>query len=343
MNEEKLFPETPDKISLVNSTGNERVDRILGGVIGIFERVFPNRIRSYYLTGSYANGTAVSTSDIDLHPIFKGGFKDETEETSADQIEALCDMISPIELGIHPQDERPVCHNGIFKLQCLLIFGEEIRAQMPLRPLEEFIRFSMDTSNQRKVRKLDEPMVFPLNYPNPSGEFYGYDQREMRSMDSYQGKGTKDLVGVIYGAAIAMVAKKTKGYVPSKSEAFRLYREFVNDEWTDFVTEVWDTCRMQWEYRIPEDETGQRRLRKLCEQTLAFENHYLTFYRVHCLEELRAVGNKYKHYAIGQLDDVVFPDDEVIEALKSVEDSRGWVMQAAKAVIEKIEKVRAVW
>ena len=63
-----------DTISLFNSTGNQQVDDILRGVIGISEIVFPNRIRGYYLTGSYANSYALPTSDIDMTIVFKGSF-----------------------------------------------------------------------------------------------------------------------------------------------------------------------------------------------------------------------------------------------------------------------------
>lgn len=36
--------------------GNATIDAIIDGLIGIYEAVFPERIRGYYLTGSYAAG-----------------------------------------------------------------------------------------------------------------------------------------------------------------------------------------------------------------------------------------------------------------------------------------------
>lgn len=55
-----------DTITLLSSTGDPSVDRLLRGVIGRFEAAFPARIRCHYLKGSYTDGSAVATSDLDL-------------------------------------------------------------------------------------------------------------------------------------------------------------------------------------------------------------------------------------------------------------------------------------
>jgi predicted nucleotidyltransferase len=39
---------------------------VVRGLVELFELVFPARIRGYYLLGSFAEGTAVALSDIDL-------------------------------------------------------------------------------------------------------------------------------------------------------------------------------------------------------------------------------------------------------------------------------------
>jgi predicted nucleotidyltransferase len=52
------------------------IDRILLGLVDVFQLTFPNRIRSIYLVGSQAVGyrSATPTSDIDLRVIFTGDF-----------------------------------------------------------------------------------------------------------------------------------------------------------------------------------------------------------------------------------------------------------------------------
>ncbi len=48
----------------LTTIGNERAQRVLRAMIGVFEMVFPERIRATYVDGSYADGTEVTTSDL---------------------------------------------------------------------------------------------------------------------------------------------------------------------------------------------------------------------------------------------------------------------------------------
>ena len=70
-------------VSLLNSAGNRKVSNILRGVIGIFELVFPNRIRGYFLTVSYTDGTAVPASNIDFDILFIDSFISREENDRA--------------------------------------------------------------------------------------------------------------------------------------------------------------------------------------------------------------------------------------------------------------------
>ena len=51
--------ERPGGLDLRNATGDEKVDEILRGCIGLFEAAVPGRVAGYYLAGSYADGTSV--------------------------------------------------------------------------------------------------------------------------------------------------------------------------------------------------------------------------------------------------------------------------------------------
>ena len=52
--------------SIAFKPGEKSVLALIDGVIGLLETVFPERIRAYYLTGSYAEDTAVPNSDLDM-------------------------------------------------------------------------------------------------------------------------------------------------------------------------------------------------------------------------------------------------------------------------------------
>jgi Nucleotidyltransferase domain len=77
-------------IALASSTGQPQIDEIIRGIIGLFETVFPGRIRGCYLVGSYADGSAVALSDIDLRVVFKEGFADSAEEEQVRRVRGYC-------------------------------------------------------------------------------------------------------------------------------------------------------------------------------------------------------------------------------------------------------------
>src|SRR3712207_6416292 len=83
-----------DAITLLNSTDNDRIDQVLRGVVRIFETVFPDRVRGYYLIGSYGNGSAVPASDLDLGILFKDRYRDDAEPEKAIRRCQDCEAIS---------------------------------------------------------------------------------------------------------------------------------------------------------------------------------------------------------------------------------------------------------
>jgi hypothetical protein len=85
--------------TILGSAGHPQVDKLLSGIIGLFELIFPQRIQAYYLVGSYADGSATPLSDIDVRVIFKGDFADPQEDERFRQARQHCRMISPIVLS----------------------------------------------------------------------------------------------------------------------------------------------------------------------------------------------------------------------------------------------------
>lgn len=88
------------EINLSASTGNAYIDNAVRRVGDVFETAFPQRIRSYYVEGSYADGTEVPTSDVDLTIVFKDRFGDDTERNRAAQVADRCAAMSSVELDV---------------------------------------------------------------------------------------------------------------------------------------------------------------------------------------------------------------------------------------------------
>jgi len=282
-------------IALHTSTGNLRTDRMLQGIIGLCELAFPDRIHSYYLTGSYADGSAVPASDIDMYVLFKDDFRSRYEERQAWQIDTNCELLLSKRLDIVPWSAARVIHYGItevkqvslFKIGSVFLYGTDIREEIVLPPLEQYVRAAMHDPLRlmARLRQNANHLTFPLTYPDAEAPFYGYD-RPMYTGEAVDPVGTEDLMLLLTRIAAAVLALEAGQYVRNKHDTIRAYRVHINDQWTALLEEVNEYCRMQWHYRIPTEETDRRRLRNLCQQIVAFENAFLTHYKAFLLAEL---------------------------------------------------------
>jgi len=104
------------------------VDDLLRGVVGLVEAAFPRRVRAYYLTGSYADATAVEASDLDLTVVFRGRFL-AGEEARFRELRAHCQALCPVELGLHPSSEELLPQDDVLHLTTVarLVHGEDVR------------------------------------------------------------------------------------------------------------------------------------------------------------------------------------------------------------------------
>lgn len=334
-----------DTITLLSSTGDPSVDRLLRGVIGRFEAAFPARIRCHYLKGSYTDGSAVSTSDLDLAVVFKGTL-DGAEEERAARLAEECTLLSPLKLDVDalaedrllPKDVRAAAGDGLFvnesvrlKTASLPLYGEDIRDRIPLPPLDLYRRHVTRAPyvNYALVVRDTPTLVFPLAPPDPAGEFYGYDVRRADNQYSPTGVGTKDLVASVGWTATALVALHAGRYVGRKSDSLALYRECIGDEWAGFIGEIFARCRDAWAYLIPADPADRRLLRDLCARMPAFENHYLARYRDYLLDRLRRGDADDRLFAARRLGEVVYTDAETRAALRAIDPGDNGALRAA--------------
>lgn len=276
------MPNTP--IHLFNVLKADQPAAIVNAISTLFQTVFPDRIRAIYLIGSQAEYSAASISDIDGVILFKGSFVDDAEQEFAETVLAQCRLLSPIRLDFHTlaeDDERLV--SGIevrLKLGGHLVFGEDIRNNLPLPSIEAYQAYIRDwqVSFLTAVHDVEE-LKYPLAYPNPEDEFLGYTQK--RAIPWYPPEvesGTKELVATICWVATAMLAFEAEVFVGSRAECLRLCKERLREPWSQFVQQAYQKCKLDWDYQVPSTTTDRLELQGICQQALPFFNEYLKLY-----------------------------------------------------------------
>jgi hypothetical protein len=265
-------------VELVYSTREPEIDTLLQGIIGLLELIFPGRVRAYYLIGSAAEGTMVYGSDLDLIVVFKGDFQGN-EADLCRQVRHYGSLISPVRLDLAPRCEAQLIQNGAtgLKLAAVLLYGDDILDQIPLEPLPQLRQDAINgfVYYLRALRGLPSPLQYPLAYPQPDDDFFGYATSGIwRGGDRYE-PGTRLLINAVTLGAALRLLLATGQRSGSKVETIRLYREHINDQWVTWLSGLYEQCKLQWRYRVPEAPLERGQLRSLLQPTLAFENDVL--------------------------------------------------------------------
>jgi predicted nucleotidyltransferase len=332
------------EIALLTTTGFAQVDQVVREIIGLVEPKFAGRVRGYYLVGSYAVGEPLAASDIDLIILFKG----ELEPAEHQQFGAIrdqCRQISPIALDLALESEARLLRVGgvWFQTASLLMYGEDVRARIPRKPVADHMRDLMHSTYPllARVRGSPEILTFPLDYPDPAGVLYGYDHRYRDAVDSRR-TVTKDLVTNVLAAANALTLLQAGQYAGSgkKSDIPRQYRIWVGDEWAGLVDQVFESCRGRWGYLMPEDTADRDTLRGLCQQALRFENRYLARFKDFLLEELRHSNEGTQLFAARRLGEIIYRDAAVVAALEDA--GRHGDAELRQVVDQTLRRMRGV-
>lgn len=258
--------------SLFFTTGYHDIDHLLSYVTTRFSTSFPGRLRACYLAGSYAEGHAISESDVDLFIVFKDHFR-PGEEAAVRRLEKdVCrESLIRLELAVGDEIELQEINRLPLKLSSKLLFGEDIRESIQLPALDDYIRLTARKPWRYSavILRGQERLVLPLEYPDPEDEFYGY----IHKID-----GSKWLVALVGAIITARLASEARQYVPSRMYCAGLYKQFIHDEWTDLVCQVLERFKAKWYYRIPLQALERMQLSSLCHSILNFENHYYMAY-----------------------------------------------------------------
>jgi hypothetical protein len=283
-----------EPITLLASTHNQQIDDILCGAIGILETTFPERIKAYYLHGSFFDDTAIPTSDIDLFLVTHGKFSAE-ERTKMQRIMYFSALFSPFMVEMMALDDASLLQNGHYRIKSAskLLRGVDMRSSMPEQTLEQYLRTYASFPFIYSVNMLRamERVVLPLSYPQPEEEFYGYDQQLLPPKNEQRHNIKKLVTGVCWTATV-FIAWKAGKMVSGKRASVEMYQEYVHDEWMDLVTEVYELGNRQWHYLVPVEQDKRRHLHNLCSRVVAFENHYLHYYQMYLQAEVQQGGER---------------------------------------------------
>jgi predicted nucleotidyltransferase len=278
-------------IELSYQTGLGEIDRCLALIIARVTEAFGQRIRGCYLVGSYAVGEPIPTSDIDMLVIFKDTISDD-EHGRFTQVRRACQERCATTLDLTSQSEARLLQVGgvWFQTASRLVYGEDIRPLVPRKPVADHKRDLMHAVIPLLARVRGNPPVLslPLDYPDPQGPLFGYDQRTILVGAVRRSVGTKDLVSNSLAIANALTLQAAGSYVGEgrKADIVHGYGRYVGGEWAPLVEQIFTLCRVRWGYEAPSDAVGLAQLRSLCEQVLSFENHFMDRYRAFLAEEL---------------------------------------------------------
>ncbi len=288
---------------LLAATGDPQVDAALRGVVRLIGLVFPGRASSIFLDGSYADGAATPLSDLDVTVVFDGALASE-ERARFVELLAACKPLAPLSLDLTPVGADDLARAGslawgeaglLFLLPASLkynsrpLLGADIRPQIPLVPRDTYLRCMMHLAAGLLIglRRPQRPIPVPLEHLDSGDPFFGYTGRALRGRDGAPVPSTKRLLHTTMYAASALIALHSGLQPGSKRQAVRLYREQIGDGWADLLEQLQSLCYTAWGYRVPEAPADRATLRALCEQGLAFANHFLAAYHDFLLDELR--------------------------------------------------------
>jgi hypothetical protein len=333
-------------IVLQNSTGNPQVDSILRGLISLYEMLFPERIRGYYLLGSYMDASAGAISDIDLYILFKQRFLNLDEEKKAADLRQASASLCPIRLDIPLLSEEQLKPEDVrLKVASCLVYGEDIRDHLPLPTKEAYSRYisQWPLNFFRRIHQRDV-LHFPLQYPESDAPpFYGYTTITIPPWypPSAQ-QGTKEFVAAACWAATALVALQAGQSVGKKADAINLYGELITDEWTTFLQEVYHKCDRQWEYRVPDDTSDREVLAYLCRRMIAFENHYLSIYKTYLLQQLQGGERDTVLFATKRLQEVIYSDQKIVNILRTLpyDEDDAELQQSTRQALQAMERTQ---
>src|SRR5665213_59723 len=199
----------------------------LGEVGRAFRSAFPVRILGIYLLGSRALGCAIATSDFDLAIVFQGVAEAAARKEAqnlASEIRRSGSLV--LELTVLDEAEARQGVRPYLKIGKLLA-GEDALRDCPLKPKAELLGYFAHSPLYFSWMIRGKPSVLrhPLAYPNPTGEFHGYEHNGIWTGENTFRPGLGLLVNLAASIANFRLALNANEFIPNKSLTVAAYRK----------------------------------------------------------------------------------------------------------------------
>lgn len=308
------------EIVLAASTGSAQMDTAVKDMLACLAASLPGRLSAVYVLGSYADASAVPTSDLDLVLIIADRFREgEHARIQTTLTEYTAQRREEIDLEVTEEASLRAGVSPTLKLSGRLLWGIDLCQHLALMPLNAWTRDRMYTSYWRLGGLFSRsiPLTMPLDYPDATDEFYGYARRLTRLPDGRLAPGTRDLMRAVGWMATALIAYQAGRYVGTKRACADMYREHIGGEWVGLLDDLAAWVRGAWQYCIPTAPEERARLSAICGRALGFENHFLALYRRYVMAELRGDDPAGRQLAIEALERTPLADAELMRILAS--------------------------
>jgi predicted nucleotidyltransferase len=130
---------------------------------------------SAYVAGSYANGYAVSTSDVDLYVIFDRSLS-ESEKQALEELSDRLERQEP-QIDLVAYELEQLKSVGVVEMgrHFVHVWGRPVHDEIPNPPIDDYLYRSMHGAYSRMgMTRRTKPYRWPLSFPDEADEYKGY-------------------------------------------------------------------------------------------------------------------------------------------------------------------------